>query len=129
MMIDNGFGATFKVAIGLPSTVQDDFKRAMVDSVRLTYPHLSLDEETEIPHGNRYVRPDLIVRLPGTETVVLVADAKCRGKIELRDVMKMVKYKATMRASRAALYHPANAHVTAGARQAAGLNDVDLVAA
>ena len=58
MITDHGFGATFDVQVDLPSTRQEEFKRAMFDSVRLAYPQASLEGEAEILVGRGYLRED-----------------------------------------------------------------------
>ena len=127
MMADHGFGATFDVPVELPTTKQDDFKRQMVHSIRLRYPSLTIDVEAEIPFGKSYLRPDVIVRVPGTTVVVTVADAKCRATISGADVMKLAKYRIATGAKTAALYHPKMARISASVRQKANQNGVELV--
>ena len=126
-MVDGAFGATFDVTVGPVSTGPDNFKRAMIDRIRLSLPGLAFDEEYEVPVGRGYLRPDFVARFPGTPTVAMVADAKCRATIARRDVLKVAHYKAVTGAAKAALCHPRGAHITKGAHQASRDHGVDLV--
>ena len=127
MMIDGGFGATFDISIEPVSTAQEEFKRDMVESLRLAYGLLHFVVEPEILSKGGYLRPDLVVYLPGTTTAVMVADAKCRARIERRDVMKVASYKTATQSPRAQLWLPRTAHVTSGARLVADAEGIDLV--
>ena len=56
-----------------------------------------------LPNG-RYLRPDVVIMLAGTEKVFFVGDAKRRKYLRKRDVEKVVRYRTTTNAADAAVF-------------------------
>ena len=103
-MVDGPFGATFDFEPEAATTPDDGFEDVLVQSVGLSLRGLHIVRGQAYPSGGRrYIRPDIVVRAPGTSKVFLVADAKRRKRISARDVDKLARYRKVLRAEKAAI--------------------------
>jgi hypothetical protein len=103
-MIDGPFGATLPVGLELPTTADDEFESLVLHAVGLRLPGLTISRGSAFPTtAGRYIRPDIVVTAPGTQRVLLVADAKRRQRVSPRDIDKLARYRSVLGAWKAAI--------------------------
>jgi hypothetical protein len=104
MFMNSPFGATPPIAITTTSTADDEFENQLLHSVELRYPGMEVDKNHAYPTAGTYVRPDIVVRAPGTMRVLLVADAKRCARVTTDDVDQVAHYRNVLTAEHAAIF-------------------------
>ena len=104
-MVDGPFGAIPPIEVEAASTPDDEFESYLSSALGLGLPGLHIARNRAYAAGKgRYIRPDAVVSAPGTNSVLLVADAKRRKRLSRHDIDTMARYRRVLRAQRAAIF-------------------------